>query len=60
MNKLILFGLLIFASNLHAQFAVKSYGELRNEQVIRQSYEESCGAASLATLINLLDFKKIL
>lgn len=49
----------IFATHLHAHFAVKSYQELRNEQVIRQSYEESCGAASLATLINILDFKAL-
>ena len=42
---------------LYAGFAVRSYEELRNQDVIRQNYEESCGAASLATLINTLDFK---
>ncbi|EMJ8697268.1 C39 family peptidase [Campylobacter upsaliensis] len=40
---------------LKAEFAVKSYQEIKNEKVIRQNYEESCGAASLATLINILD-----
>ena len=42
---------------LYAGFAVRSYKELRNQDVIRQNYEESCGTASLATLINTLDFK---
>ncbi|EAK0963597.1 peptidase C39 [Campylobacter upsaliensis] len=40
---------------LKAEFVVKSYQEIKNEKVIRQNYEESCGAASLATLINTLD-----
>lgn len=40
---------------LKAEFVVKSYAEIKNEKVIRQNYEESCGAASLATLINILD-----
>ncbi|ENE2263839.1 C39 family peptidase, partial [Campylobacter coli] len=40
---------------LKAEFVVKSYREIKNEKVVRQNYEESCGAASLATLINTLD-----
>ena len=40
---------------LKAEFVVKSYQEIKNEKVIRQNYEESCGAASLATLIDILD-----
>ncbi|EGK7482635.1 peptidase C39 [Campylobacter upsaliensis] len=40
---------------LKAEFVVKSYQEIKNEKVIRQNYEESCGATSLATLINILD-----
>lgn len=44
---------------LNAEFAVRSYYEIRGEGLIRQSYEESCGAASIATLINNLDFKSI-
>lgn len=40
---------------LKAEFVVKSYQELKNERVIRQNYEQSCGASSLATMINLID-----
>lgn len=40
---------------LQAEFAVKSLQELRNQRVVRQNYEESCGASSVATLINLID-----
>jgi len=49
----------IIIVNLNAEFVVRSYKELRNRGMIRQSYEESCGAASIATLINNLDFKNI-
>lgn len=38
---------------------MKSFQELRNQNLVRQSYEESCGAASLATLIRLIDFKRV-
>lgn len=44
---------------LNAEFAVKSLQELRNQRVVRQNYEESCGASSLATLINLIDNQKL-
>lgn len=40
---------------LKAEFVVKSYQELKNEGVIRQNYEQSCGASSLATIVNLID-----
>lgn len=40
-------------------FSVKSLQELRNSEVIRQEFEESCGAASLATLINFFELRKI-
>lgn len=43
---------------LKAEFIVKSYQEIKNERVIRQTYEESCGVSSLATLINILDNQK--
>lgn len=43
---------------LKAEFIVKSYQEIKNENVIRQTYEESCEASSLATLINIFDDKK--
>lgn len=41
-----------------AEFVVKSYQELKNENMIRQNYEQSCGAASLATLLNMSNFKQ--
>ena len=49
----------IIIINLNAEFVVRSYRELRNQGMIRQGYEESCGAASMATLINNLDFNNI-
>ena len=53
----LLFCVAVASVPLYAGFAVRSYEELRNQDVIRQNYKESCGAASLATLINTLDFK---
>lgn len=55
--KILLF-LSILALNAKAEWVVKSYQEIKNERVIRQTYEQSCGASSLATLINILDDKK--
>lgn len=43
---------LIYANE---NFKVKSYQELRFTQVIKQKYEDSCGASSLATLMNLYE-----
>ena len=40
-----------------AEFIAKSYQEIKNQRVVRQTYEESCGAAGLATLLNLLEDK---
>lgn len=40
---------------LKAEFVVKPFSELKNERVIRQNYEQSCGASSLATMINVID-----
>ncbi|MDO4673298.1 MAG: hypothetical protein Q4A76_10325 [Porphyromonadaceae bacterium] len=37
-----------------SKWAVKSYQEIKNERVIRQTYEQSCGASSLATLLKIL------
>ncbi|TKX29053.1 peptidase C39 [Campylobacter sp. MIT 12-5580] len=42
-----------------AEFIVKSYQELKNTRVVRQTYEESCGASSLATIVNLIDKQKL-
>ncbi|WP_332888391.1 hypothetical protein [Campylobacter fetus] len=47
--------LLVFVQLTYAQFAVKSYYEIRNQNVIRQQYEESCGAASISTILNMID-----
>ena len=49
----LLFSLLQSLAN--AEFIVQSYQEIKNQRVIRQSYEESCGASSLATLLNILN-----
>lgn len=57
MKKLFIF-LLFLPLFLRAEFAVKSYQELRNQHLVRQNYELSCGAASLATLLNMVDFRR--
>ena len=60
MEKILGFLCCLFLFSLaHAEFAVKSYRDIRSELLIRQTYEQSCGAAALATLINLLDSKKL-
>jgi len=49
---------LLLCTNLilgSGNFKVKSYQELRFKNVVKQKYEESCGAASLATLMNFYD-----
>lgn len=51
--------LLLLSSILNAEFVVRSYIDIKNENVIRQTYEESCGASSLATLINMIDDKRL-
>lgn len=55
--KILLF-LPILALSAKAEWVVKSYQEIKNERVIRQAYEQSCGASSLATLLNILDDQK--
>lgn len=55
--KILLF-LPILALSTKAEWVVKSYQEIKNERVIRQTYEQSCGASSLATLLNILDDQK--
>ncbi len=47
--------LCLLQSLANAEFIVQSYQEIKNQRVIRQSYEESCGASSLATLLNILN-----
>ncbi|EPM2007129.1 C39 family peptidase [Campylobacter coli] len=55
--KILLF-LPILTLSAKAEWVVKSYQEIKNERVIRQAYEQSCGASSLATLLNILDDQK--
>lgn len=45
--------LLLSAIFLNADFKVKSFATLNNQDVIRQNFEESCGASAMATLLNL-------
>ncbi len=46
-----------FSFSLYANdiFKVKSFKELKYQDLIPQTYEESCGASSLATLMNMYD-----
>ncbi|ELU6363398.1 C39 family peptidase [Campylobacter jejuni] len=55
--KILLF-LPILTLSAKAEWVVKSYQEIKNERAIRQAYEQSCGASSLATLLNILDDQK--
>ena len=57
--KILLF-LPILALSTKAEWVVKSYQEIKNERVIRQTYEQSCGASSLATLLNSNSYNQCL
>jgi uncharacterized protein len=54
--------LLIFAGLLEAEdenaFAVTSFAKLKSQNTVLQNYEESCGAAALATLMGLFGVQK--
>jgi uncharacterized protein len=54
--------LLIFAVLLEAEdenaFAVTSFAKLKAQNTVLQNYEESCGAAALATLMGLFGIQK--
>ena len=52
--KIVFLAFLLVCSS-YADFVVKSYQEIKNARTIRQSYEASCGAASMATILNLID-----
>ena len=52
---LILFFILLLPLEANNIFKVKSLKELKYQDVVQQNYEESCGASSLATLMNLHD-----
>ena len=61
MQKMLLLRILFayfYMANFAFGFSVKSLKELHNQNVIRQQYEESCGAAALATLLNLFALKQ--
>ncbi|RBQ27750.1 MULTISPECIES: C39 family peptidase [Arcobacteraceae] len=53
----ILIILFILQLSLFAEFKVKSFLELKYVDVIKQTYEESCGASALATLFNLYGYE---
>ena len=55
--KIFLFSFL-FVSLMWAEFKAKSIQELKNTNFVRQNYEESCGAASLANVLNFYSFKQ--
>ena len=57
MKKLLVWHMLFFCVTSFA-FSVQSLQELHNQNVIRQQFEESCGASALATLLNLFEFKQ--
>lgn len=54
----LVFVLFIIHQPIFAKFRILSYYEIRNKDVVRQNYEESCGASSVATLLNLINLKK--
>ena len=53
----ILIILIIFNVSLFAEFKVKSFSEIKYIDVVKQTYEESCGASALATLLNIYGYK---
>lgn len=55
--KIFLFSL-FFASAMWAEFKAKSIQELKNTNFVRQNYEESCGVASLANVLNFYSFRQ--
>lgn len=50
---------LFTATFTNAEFIVQSYQTIKNKRVVRQNYEESCGASPLATLLNILDNRNL-
>ena len=55
MAQILILFLLCITSVANDVFRVKSFHELKYKDVIQQTFEESCGASSLATLMNLYD-----
>lgn len=54
MEKVLIFIFLCCMQQSFAEFKVQSLAELQSKGLVRQTYEESCGASSLATLLNIL------
>lgn len=48
--------LFLLQLSLFAEFKVKSFLEIKYIDVVKQTYEESCGASALATLFNLYSY----
>ena len=57
MAQILILLILAFCLEANEIFKVKSFKELKYKNVIQQTFEESCGASSLATLMNLYDEK---
>ena len=55
MAQVLILLLLALCLDANETFKVKSFKELKYKNVVQQSFEESCGASSLATLINMYD-----
>ncbi len=55
MAQILIFFLLTFSLYASDIFKVKSFKELKYQDLIPQTYAESCGASSLATLMNMYD-----
>lgn len=53
-----IFCICLFVLEFCFAFSVKSLQEIHDQNVQRQKFEESCGAASLATLLNLFGIKQ--
>jgi predicted double-glycine peptidase len=45
-------GMLLVAHSVHGLVPVKSWKTLRDDKIVKQDLDHSCGAASLATLLN--------
>lgn len=49
--------LFLLQLSLFAEFKVKSFLEIKYIDVVKQTYEESCGVSALATLLNIYGYK---
>ena len=48
--------LFLLQLSLFAEFKVKSFLEIKYIDVVKQTYEESCGVSALATLLNIYGY----